>query len=90
MKGRAWRAGSRGECRLAPRDVVKPGKAILGPAAAGGMGVILSQWARALGAIVIGTVGSDEKAAVALANGCHHVINYRLSLIPISEPTRPY
>ena len=56
---------------------MKPGDAILVHAAAGGMGVILSQWARALGAIVIGTVGSDEKAAVALAHGCHHVINYR-------------
>ncbi|MBP8146321.1 MAG: quinone oxidoreductase [Inhella sp.] len=57
--------------------VVRPGDAILVHAAAGGMGVILSQWARALGAIVIGTVGSDEKVGVALAHGCHHVINYR-------------
>jgi len=46
-------------------------------AAAGGMGVLLSQWARALGATVIGTVGSEAKRAVALRNGCHHVIGYR-------------
>jgi NADPH2:quinone reductase len=57
--------------------VVKPGDAILVHAAAGGMGVILSQWARALGATVIGTVGSPEKAGVAKAHGCHHVIDYR-------------
>lgn len=57
--------------------VVKPGDAVLIHAAAGGMGVILSQWARALGATVIGTVGSDAKIETALAHGCHHVINYR-------------
>jgi NADPH2:quinone reductase len=57
--------------------VVRPGDAVLVHAAAGGMGVILSQWARALGATVIGTVGSVAKAEVALAHGCHHVIDYR-------------
>lgn len=57
--------------------VVQPGDAVLVHAAAGGMGVILSQWARALGATVIGTVGSPAKAAVATAYGCHHVIDYR-------------
>ncbi|MFA7506197.1 MAG: quinone oxidoreductase [Burkholderiaceae bacterium] len=57
--------------------VVKPGDTVLVHAAAGGMGVILSQWARALGATVIGTVGSPEKIEVALAHGCHHVIDYR-------------
>lgn len=57
--------------------VVKPGDAVLVHAAAGGMGVLLSQWARALGATVIGTVGSAAKADVALAHGCHHVIDYR-------------
>jgi NADPH2:quinone reductase len=57
--------------------VVQPGDAVLVHAAAGGMGVILSQWARALGATVIGTVGSPAKAAVARAHGCHHVIDYR-------------
>lgn len=59
--------------------IVKPGDAVLIHAAAGGMGVILSQWARALGATVIGTVGSDAKIETALAHGCHHVINYRSS-----------
>lgn len=56
---------------------VKPGEAVLVHAAAGGMGLILSQWARALGATVIGTVGSAAKAEVARAHGCHHVIDYR-------------
>jgi NADPH2:quinone reductase len=51
-----------------------PGQTILMHAAAGGVGQIACQWAKHLGAIVIGTVGSDEKAAVALANGCDHVI----------------
>lgn len=57
--------------------VVKPGDPVLIHAAAGGMGVILSQWARALGASVIGTVGSAAKVPIALAHGCHHVIDYR-------------
>ena len=56
--------------------VVRPGDAVLVHAAAGGMGVLLSQWARALGATVIGTVGSPAKAQVALAHGCHVVIDY--------------
>lgn len=55
---------------------VQPGDAILIHAAAGGVGLIMSQWAKALGATVIGTVGSDEKVAVAKAGGCDHVINY--------------
>jgi NADPH:quinone reductase len=46
-------------------------------AAAGGVGLILCQWANFLGANVIGTVGSKEKAAIAKANGCHHTILYR-------------
>jgi NADPH2:quinone reductase len=46
-------------------------------AAAGGVGLIACQWARALGATMIGTVGSDDKAALARAHGCTHVINYR-------------
>lgn len=45
-------------------------------AAAGGVGLIACQWARALGATVIGTVGSPAKAQLAMAHGCHHVINY--------------
>jgi NADPH2:quinone reductase len=55
---------------------VKPGDTILVHAAAGGVGLILCQWARHLGATVIGTVGSDEKAELARANGCHHAIVY--------------
>lgn len=49
---------------------------VLVHAAAGGMGVVLSQWARALGARVIGTVGSAAKAELASDAGCHEVINY--------------
>lgn len=56
---------------------VKPGDAVLIHAAAGGVGLLACQWARALGATVIGTVGSAEKAALAAAHGCHHVILYR-------------
>lgn len=56
---------------------VKPGDTVLIHAAAGGVGSVACQWANALGAIVIGTVGSAEKAALATANGCHHVIQYR-------------
>jgi NADPH2:quinone reductase len=55
---------------------VKRGDLVLIHAAAGGVGSILSQWARALGVSVIGTVGSEEKAELARSNGCHHVINY--------------
>jgi NADPH2:quinone reductase len=56
---------------------VNAGDTVLIHAAAGGVGTIASQWARALGATVIGTVGSDQKAQIAKTNGCHHVINYR-------------
>lgn len=55
---------------------VQPGDVILLHAAAGGVGLIASQWARHLGATVIGTVGSDDKAELARAHGCHHVIVY--------------
>ena len=55
---------------------VQPGDTILVHAAAGGVGLILCQWAKHLGATVIGTVGSDEKAALARANGCAHPIVY--------------
>jgi NADPH2:quinone reductase len=57
--------------------VVKPGDTILFHAAAGGVGLIVGQWARHLGATVIGTVGSPEKAELARAHGYHHVIDYR-------------
>lgn len=56
---------------------VQPGHVILVHAAAGGTGQILTQWAYALGARVIGTAGSDEKLAIAKAHGCHEVINYK-------------
>ncbi|MBC7831671.1 MAG: quinone oxidoreductase, partial [Hyphomicrobium sp.] len=46
-------------------------------AAAGGVGLIVCQWAKAIGATMIGTVGSDEKAQLATAAGCTHAINYR-------------
>lgn len=54
----------------------KPGQSILLHAAAGGVGLIVSQWAKLLGLRVIGTVSSDAKAEVAFAHGCEHVINY--------------
>lgn len=56
---------------------VKQGDTILFHAAAGGVGLIACQWAKHIGATVIGTVGSEEKAALAKAHGCDHTINYR-------------
>ncbi|CAB4269586.1 unnamed protein product [Prunus armeniaca] len=53
---------------------VEPGHAVLVHAAAGGVGSLLCQWANALGATVIGTVSTKEKAAQAKEDGCHHVI----------------
>jgi NADPH:quinone reductase len=55
---------------------LKGGETILFHAAAGGVGLIACQWARALGVTMIGTVGSDEKAALAKASGCTHTIVY--------------
>ena len=55
---------------------VSAGDTVLIHAAAGGVGSIVVQWARHLGATVIGTVGSEEKAELAKANGCHHPILY--------------
>jgi NADPH2:quinone reductase len=55
---------------------VQPGDTILIHAAAGGVGLIVCQWAKVLGATVIGTVGSDDKAALARAHGCDHAIVY--------------
>lgn len=55
---------------------VKAGDTILIQAAAGGVGLIVSQWANHLGATVIGTVGSAQKAELASAHGCHHPIQY--------------
>lgn len=59
--------------RLAP---VGPGDSVLVHAAAGGVGLLLCQWAARLGALVIGTAGSAAKAQLAAANGCRHVIRY--------------
>jgi len=56
---------------------VHKGQTILFHAAAGGVGLMVCQWARALGAHVIGTVGSPEKARLAQAHGCEHTILYR-------------
>ncbi len=56
---------------------VRPGQAVLVHAAAGGVGQLLCRWARHLGATVIGTVGSEEKARIARACGADHVILYR-------------
>ena len=55
---------------------VQSGQTILFHAAAGGVGLIACQWAKHLGATVIGTVGSDEKAELARAHGCDHPIRY--------------
>jgi NADPH2:quinone reductase len=56
---------------------VEKGETILVHAAAGGVGLILCQWGKHLGATVIGTVGTKDKAALAKANGAHHTILYR-------------
>jgi NADPH2:quinone reductase len=56
--------------------VLKGGETILFHAAAGGVGLIACQWARALGVTMIGTVGNDDKATLAKANGCAHTIVY--------------
>ena len=55
---------------------VKRGEVVLWHAAAGGVGLLAVQWLKSLGATVIGTVGSDEKAELARAFGCDHVVNY--------------
>ena len=57
--------------------VVKAGETILFHSAAGGVGLIACQWAKSLGATVIGTVGHDDKTALAKANGCAHALNAR-------------
>jgi NADPH2:quinone reductase len=56
---------------------VKPGNTVLVHAAAGGVGLLMGQWLKALGVTSIGTAGSPEKVAMAEANGYSHVINYR-------------
>jgi NADPH2:quinone reductase len=57
--------------------VVQAGQTILVHSAAGGVGLIACQWAKHLGATVIGTVGAEEKIALASANGCAHVLNLK-------------
>lgn len=69
--------GMTAEYLLRRTYAVQPGDAILLHAAAGGVGQIATQWAKHLGATVIGTVGSEEKAEIARANGADHVILYR-------------
>ena len=63
--------------RTLPQEGLVPGDFVLFHAAAGGVGLIACQWARALGLQLIGTAGSDEKCALAKANGAAFVINYR-------------
>jgi len=63
--------------RTLPVEGLAPGDAILFHAAAGGVGLIACQWARALGLELIGTAGSDEKCALATEYGAAHMINYR-------------
>ncbi len=61
---------------------VKPGDTVLFHAAAGGVGLIACQWLKQIGATVIGTVGSDEKAEIAKAHGCDHPIVYTRENFP--------
>jgi NADPH:quinone reductase-like Zn-dependent oxidoreductase len=56
---------------------LKPGETVLLHAAAGGVGLIVCQWAKLLGLTVIGTVSTEEKAALARAHGCDHIVYYR-------------
>jgi NADPH2:quinone reductase len=63
--------------RVRPVEGLERGDAVLFHAAAGGVGLIACQWAKALGLDLIATAGSDEKCALALANGAAHAINYR-------------
>lgn len=60
-----------------PVEGLQPGDHVLFHAAAGGVGLIACQWARALGLQLIATAGSEEKCQLALANGAAHAINYR-------------
>jgi len=61
---------------------VEPGVTVLFHAAAGGVGLIACQWLKHLGATVIGTVGSEEKAELARAHGCDHTILYKSESVP--------
>src|SRR5207302_3967384 len=68
--------GMTARCLLHDAYKVQAGDTILIHAAAGGVGLIMCQWAKHLGATVIGTVGSDDKAELARALGCDHAIVY--------------
>lgn len=76
VAGSALLRGMTAEYLLCRTFRVEHGMTVLIHAAAGGVGQIACQWANALGATVIGTVGSEAKVALAHARGCHHVINY--------------
>jgi NADPH2:quinone reductase len=65
------------QCLIRRIHPVKAGETVLLHAAAGGVGLIACQWLKALGATIIGTVSSEEKAALAKENGCTHTIIYR-------------
>lgn len=67
---------------------VGPGTVLLGHAAAGGVGLILGQWAKALGATVIGTASTADKRELALANGYDHVIAYRDEDVDVAAEVR--
>ena len=69
--------GQTTEYLLQRTHVLRAGETCLFHAAAGGVGLLFGQWAASIGATVIGTVGSEEKAALASAHGYQHVINYR-------------
>jgi NADPH2:quinone reductase len=69
----------------------KPGDTVLIHTAAAGVGMILCQWSKHLGATVIGTVGSPEKARIAQANGCDHTILYRdIDFVVATNAIAPY
>ncbi len=68
--------GLTAEYLLHSSHAVQPGETILVQAAAGGVGLMLCQWAKAIGATVIGTVGTEAKAEIARAHGCDHAIVY--------------
>lgn len=68
--------GLTAEYLLHSSHALQPGETILIHAAAGGVGLLLCQWAKAIGATVIGTVGTEAKAEIARAHGCDHSIVY--------------
>ena len=68
--------GLTAEYLLHSSHALQPGETVLVHAAAGGVGLLLCQWAKAIGATVIGTVGTEAKAEIARAHGCNHSIVY--------------